>query len=120
VETLRRVREVLVQDSTPELFLVTVTVTLLVSVVLYALCAWDRQPLPLLVFTGVLLLIVLGSGGVYFPRARFLMPAFPLLLPLALHLSRASSRFRALALTAALLGSAYCGAYMLLVWPSAP
>ncbi|WUV39076.1 hypothetical protein OG318_21900 [Streptomyces sp. NBC_01483] len=120
VETLRRVREVLVQDSTPELFLVTVTVTLLVSVVLYALCAWDRQPLPLLVFTGVLLLIVLGSGGVYFPRARFLMPAFPLLLPLALHLSRASSRFRALAVTAALLGSAYCGAYMLLVWPSAP
>ncbi|MFD7480532.1 hypothetical protein ACFV8Z_52975 [Streptomyces sp. NPDC059837] len=120
VETLRRVREVLVQDSTPELFLVTVTVTLLVSVVLYALCVWDRQPLPLLVFTGVLLLIVLGSGGVYFPRARFLMPAFPLLLPLALHLSRASSRFRALAVTAALLGSAYCGAYMALVWPSAP
>jgi hypothetical protein len=119
-ETLRRMRGVLAHDSTPELFLVMVTVTLIASMALYLVCAWDRQPLPLLVFTGVLLLIVLGSGGVYFPRARFLIPGFPLLLPLALHLSRASRRFRALALTAAVLGSAYCGAYMALVWPSAP
>ncbi|MFE5144426.1 glycosyltransferase family 39 protein [Streptomyces fagopyri] len=119
-ETLRRMREVLVTDSTPELFLVMVTATLVVSTALYALCVWDRQPLPLLLFTGVLLLIVLGSGGVYFPRARFLLPGFPLLLPLALHLSRASRRFLTLALGAAVLGGAYCGAYMVLVWPSAP
>ena len=37
----------------------------------------------------MLLLVVLGSGGVYFPRARFLLPGFPLLLPLALALARA-------------------------------
>lgn len=80
----------------------------------------DRQPAALLVYTGVMLVIVLGSGGVYFPRARFLLPAFPLLLPLALHLSRASRRHRALVLTAAVLGSTYCGAYMLLVWSAAP
>jgi hypothetical protein len=120
VETLRRMREILAYDSTPELFLVTVTVLLLSAVALFALAAWDRQALPLLVFTGVLLFIGLGSGGVYFPRARFLLPGFPLLLPLALHLARASHRFRVLALTAAVLGSAYFGAYMLLVWPSAP
>ncbi|MGW3151336.1 hypothetical protein ACWDG1_43335 [Streptomyces sp. NPDC001177] len=119
-ETLRRLRELFGRDSTPELFLIMVTVTLLVSAVLFALSVWDRQPLPLLVFTGVLLTIALGSGGVYFPRARFLLPAFPLLLPLALHLSRASRRHRALVLTAAVAVSAYCGAYMLLVWPSAP
>ncbi|MET9900264.1 hypothetical protein [Streptomyces sp. NPDC006446] len=119
-ETARRMREVLARNSSPELFLVLVTVTLLAAVVLYALSAGDRQPLPLLVFTGILLLIVLGSGGVYFPRARFLLPGFPLLLPPALHLARASRRFRTLVLTAAVLGSAYCGAYMALVWPSAP
>ncbi|WP_328553787.1 hypothetical protein [Streptomyces sp. NBC_00358] len=119
-ETVRRLREVLAQNSSPELFLIMVTVTLLAAVVLYGLSVWDRQPLPLLVFTGVLLLIVLGSGGVYFPRARFLLPGFPLLLPAALHLARASRRFRSLFLTAAVLGSAYCGAYMVLVWPSAP
>ncbi|MGW1537581.1 hypothetical protein [Streptomyces aureus] len=119
-ETVRRLREVLAQNSSPELFLIMVTVTLLTSVALYALSAGDRQPFPLLVFTGVLLLIVLGSGGVYFPRARFLLPGFPLLLPAALHLARASRRFRGIFLTAAVLGSAYCGAYMVLVWPSAP
>lgn len=119
-ETLRRMREVLVTDSTPELFLVIVTVSLVVSALLYVLCVWDRQPLPLLVFSGVLLLIVLGSGGVYFPRARFLLPAFPLLLPVAVLLSRASRRFLTLALVTAVLGAAYCGAYMVLVWPSAP
>jgi len=119
-ETLRRLWEVMAHDSTPELFLVMVTVTLLAAVALFVLALWDRQPVPLLVFTAVLLLIVLGSGGVYFPRARFLVPGFPLLLPLALHLDRASPRFRALGLTAAVLGSAYCSAYMVLVWPSAP
>lgn len=119
-DTLRRMRELLVYDHTPDLFLVLVTVTLIGSAVLFALSVWDRQPLPLLVFTGVLLVIVLGSGGVYFPRARFLVPGFPLLLPLALHLSRASRRFRALALSTAVLGSAYCGGYMVLVWPGAP
>ncbi|WP_028802985.1 membrane protein [Streptomyces sp. 142MFCol3.1] len=119
-ETLRRLRDILGRNSAPELFLVMVTVTLLVSVALYALSLWDRQPLPLLVFTGVLLLIVLGSGGVYFPRARFLLPGFPLLLPAALHLARSSPRFRTVALTGAILLSAYCSAYMALVWPSAP
>ncbi|HEY8982164.1 MAG TPA: hypothetical protein VIU15_21570, partial [Streptomyces sp.] len=87
-ETLRRFRELLGQDSTPELFLIGVTLTLLASTALYALSLWDRQPLPLLVFTGTMLVIVLGSGGVYFPRARFLLPAFPLLLPLARALVR--------------------------------
>ncbi|WUG37177.1 hypothetical protein OHN74_27820 [Streptomyces sp. NBC_00459] len=118
--TLRRMRELLLYDSTPELFLVMVTAVLLGAACLFVMSVWDRQPLPLLVFTGVLLAIVLGSGGVYYPRARFLVPAFPLLLPLAVHLARASRRFRACVITAAVALSAYCGAYMLLVWPSAP
>nr|WP_246101422.1 hypothetical protein [Streptomyces cyaneus] len=119
-ETLRVMRRLLVYDPRPGLFLVMVTLTLIASVVLFGLSVWDRQPVPLLVFTAVLLTIVLGSGGVYFPRARFLLPAFPLLLPLALHLTHASRRYRTLALTAAVAGSAYCGAYMALVYPGAP
>jgi len=119
-ETLRRFRELLAQDSTPELFLILVTVTLLASTALFALSLRDRQPLALLLFTGVLLTIVLTSGGVYFPRARFLLPAFPLLLPLAVRLLRLPAHYRAVALTGAVLGSAYWGAYMVLVWPSAP
>ncbi|MER6077438.1 hypothetical protein [Streptomyces sp. NPDC001833] len=119
-ETLRWLRYLFGQVSRPELFLVVVSLTMLASVVLFGLAVWDRQPLPLLVFTAVLLLIVVASGGVYFPRARFLLPGFPLLLPVAGYLARASTHVRVLALTAAVAGSAYCGAYMLLVWPSAP
>ncbi|PZT68716.1 hypothetical protein DN402_13420 [Streptomyces sp. SW4] len=120
LKTLRQFRLLLVYDPTPHLFLVVVTLTLIAATVLFGLSLWDRQPLPLLVFTGVMLAIVLGSGGVYFPRARFLLPAFPLLLPVALHLSRASRRYRMVVLATAVLGSAYCGAHMLLLWPSAP
>ncbi|MFJ8333570.1 hypothetical protein [Streptomyces sp. NPDC094437] len=115
-ETLRRVRQLLAQDASPPLFLLVVTGTLIGAVVLFGVAVADRQPLPLLVFSGVLLVIVLGSGGVYFSRARFLLPAFPLLLPLALHLARASLRHRALALTTAVLGGTYLSAYMSLVW----
>ncbi|MET9966664.1 hypothetical protein ABZZ80_12315 [Streptomyces sp. NPDC006356] len=120
LETLRQMRRLLVYAPKPELFLLMVTLTLIASVVMFGLALADRQPVALLVFTAVLLAIVLGSGGVYFPRARFLMPAFPLLLPLALHLSRASRRQRALVLAGAVTGSAYCGAYMALVYPGAP
>ncbi|WP_405647814.1 hypothetical protein [Streptomyces sp. NBC_00019] len=118
--TLREIRQLLVRDSTPHLFLVLVTLVLIASVALFALSVRDRQPLCLLVFTGVTLLIVLTSGGVYFPRARYLLPAFPLLLPLALRLSHAARRHRVLVLTAAVAGSVYWGAYMALVWPGAP
>lgn len=119
-ETLRTLRDLLMYPSHPQLFLVVVALVLIVSVALFILCAGDRQPLPLLVFSAVLLLIVLGSGGVFFPRARFLLPGFPLLLPLALAIARAHRRVAVLALAGAALGSAYFGAYMSLVYGGPP
>ncbi|MFI6939515.1 hypothetical protein ACIBI4_09600 [Streptomyces sp. NPDC050418] len=120
VETLRFMRALFLYDSTPELFLVMVTLVMAAAVVLFAVCLGQRHPLPLLVFGGVLLVIVLGSGGVYFPRARFLLPGFPLLLPLALYVAGLARHRAALVIGLAVLGSAYCSGYMLLVWPSAP
>ncbi|MFD0145982.1 MULTISPECIES: hypothetical protein [unclassified Streptomyces] len=118
--TLRQLRRQFVYAQDPQLFLVVVSLVLIAAAVLFPLCVADRQPLPLLVFTGVLLLVVLGSGGVYFPRARFLLPGFPLLLPLALAVGRARRHVAALMLGAAALSSAWLGAYMLLVWAGAP
>ncbi|MEE1756220.1 hypothetical protein PUR26_27875 [Streptomyces sp. SP18CS02] len=118
--TLRQLRQHLAYDRTPHLFLVVVSLVLVVSAGLFVLSVADRQPVALLVFTGVLLLVVLGSGGVYFPRARFLLPGFPLLLPIALAVCRARLRAAALVLGAAALSSAWLGAYMLLVWPGPP
>ncbi len=119
--TLLELRQELVYMTQPQLFMVVVSTVLVLSVVLYALCAADRQPPALLVFTGVLLLVVLGSSGVYFPRARFLLPAFPLLLPMAQALARARRRSTVLiVLTTATLMSSWLGAYMLLVWRGPP
>jgi hypothetical protein len=118
--TIRVLRQLLAYQAEPQLFLVVVSLVLIASAVLYLLCLADRQPPVLLAFTGVLLLIVLGSGGVYFPRARFLLPGFPLLLPLALAVARARRPVAALVLGSATLTSAWCGAYMLLVWRGAP
>ncbi|MFE7774090.1 mannosyltransferase family protein [Streptomyces sp. NPDC057445] len=118
--TLWELRRHLAYDATPTLFLVVVSVVLVLSAALYVLCVADRQPLVLLVFTGVLLLVVLGSGGVFFPRARFLVPAFPLLLPVAVAVARARCAAAVLVLGGAALSSAWLGAYLLLVWTGPP
>ncbi|MEU6761362.1 glycosyltransferase family 39 protein [Streptomyces sp. NPDC046853] len=119
VGTLRTVLDLLSVER-PQLFLMMVTATLLGSLALFVLSAADRQPLPLLLFTGLLLLIVLGSKGVYFPRARFLLPAFPLLLPLAAALARARTHVTVTVLLAAALTSAAFGGHMLLAWNGPP
>ncbi|MFF1694198.1 glycosyltransferase family 39 protein [Streptomyces sp. NPDC058257] len=119
VGTLRTVRDLLSVER-PQLFLMMVTATLLASAALFVLSVGDRQPLPLLLFTGLLLLIVLGSKGVYFPRARFLLPAFPLLLPLAAALARARAHVAVTVLVAAAVTSAAFGGHMLLGWHGPP
>ncbi|WWQ69080.1 hypothetical protein V2W30_21065 [Streptomyces sp. Q6] len=58
------------------------------AVLLYAFLLLDRAPLPLAVYTGVLLLIAVGGSGFFESKPRFLLPAFPLLLPLACALAR--------------------------------
>ncbi|MFM9373499.1 hypothetical protein [Streptomyces sp. Da 82-17] len=58
------------------------------AVLLYALLVTERAPLPLLVHSGVLLLIAVGGSGFFESKPRFLLPAFPLLLPLAGALAR--------------------------------
>ncbi|MGW5868074.1 glycosyltransferase family 39 protein [Streptomyces sp. NPDC055239] len=117
--TLRTVRDLLSVER-PQLFLMMVTATLLASAALFVLSVGDRQPLPLLLFTGLLLLIVLGSKGVYFPRARFLLPAFPLLLPLAAALAHARVHVAVTVMVTAALTSAAFGGHMLLGWHGPP
>lgn len=118
--TIAEIRDYLAYDTNPQLLLVVVSLVLVVSAALYLLCLVERQPLVLLVFTGVLLAVVLGSGGVYFPRARFLLPGFPLLLPVATALARARRPAALMVLAGAVLTSAWFGGYLLLVWRGPP
>ncbi|MFD9909569.1 mannosyltransferase family protein [Streptomyces sp. NPDC059063] len=58
------------------------------AVLLFALLVAAKAPLPLLVYSGMLLLITVGGSGFFESKPRFLLPAFPLLLPLACALVR--------------------------------
>ncbi|MGV9319144.1 hypothetical protein [Streptomyces sp. NPDC003660] len=60
----------------------------LISLVLFALLCLERAPLPLVVFAGVLVLLVIFGSGSFSSKPRFLLPAFPLLVPAARALAR--------------------------------
>jgi hypothetical protein len=88
------------------------------GVLLFCLLCIDRAPLALIVYAGVLLLITVGGSGLFASKPRFLLPAFPLLIPLARGLVRT---WRARPKQASLLGAALTvlsltyGAYLLTV-----
>ncbi|WTB44418.1 hypothetical protein OG569_17355 [Streptomyces sp. NBC_00827] len=88
------------------------------GVLLYALLLADRAPLPLLVHSGVLLLIALGGSGFFESKPRFLLPAFPLLLPLARALVRTARArpWHATVVVGALAGLSFAyGAYLVVI-----
>ncbi|MFI0168248.1 hypothetical protein [Streptomyces sp. NPDC017095] len=85
------------------------------GLLLFALLCLERVPLALLVFSGVLVLLVVGGSGSFSSKPRFLLPAFPLLIPMARALVRAWRPHRARALVvygALVLVSLLFGAYV--------
>ncbi|KOV67652.1 membrane protein [Streptomyces sp. MMG1121] len=58
-------------------------IVVLAGILLFCLLCLDRAPLSLVVFSGVLLLLVVAVSGPFSSKPRFLVPAFPLLLPAA-------------------------------------
>ncbi|MEV4944291.1 glycosyltransferase family 39 protein [Streptomyces sp. NPDC053755] len=109
---LRFVREML-KGPTQFGFAMALVITA-AGVVLFALLAVaERPPLPVLVYTGVLVLIAVGGSGFFESKPRFLVPAFPLLLPLALALTRARPRAAIVVITALAGLSFGYGVYLL-------
>jgi hypothetical protein len=80
---------------------------------LYVTCVRQGQPLPLLVYAGVVTALALCASSYFGSKPRLLMPAFPLLLPLALALARARTRRSAVLVTLVATASALYGAFWL-------
>ncbi|GAB2787433.1 glycosyltransferase family 39 protein [Streptomyces chlorus] len=80
---------------------------------LYVLCVRQRQPLPLLVYAGVVTVLALCASSYFGSKPRLLMPAFPLLLPLALTLARLRTPRSALVVGSVAVASAVYGAFWL-------
>ncbi|MCI3243600.1 glycosyltransferase family 39 protein [Streptomyces spinosisporus] len=80
---------------------------------LYVACVRGRQPLPLLVYAGVVTALALCASSYFGSKPRLLLPAFPLLLPLALALSRLRTSRSALVVGGVAAASAVYGAFWL-------
>lgn len=108
----------LYESLTGALDAVSILSALLVIATL-ALLVWsfvDRLPWPVLMYGVLVTASVLLSSGLMPSRPRLLLPAFVLLIPVALRLARAS-RMAAISIAAGIcLMSAWFGAYMLTVF----
>ncbi|GGV41858.1 membrane protein [Streptomyces griseoflavus] len=80
---------------------------------LCVVCVRQRQPLPLLVYAGVVTALALCASSYFGSKPRLLLPAFPLLLPLALVLARKRPPRPALVVGAVAAVSAAYGAFWL-------
>ncbi|KUN77233.1 mannosyltransferase family protein [Streptomyces griseoruber] len=82
-------------------------------ILLYVVCVRQRQPLPLLVHSGAVLALALCASSYFGSKPRLLLPAFPLLFPLALALARPRTPRAALVVGGVALASAAYGAWWL-------
>ncbi|HEY3005079.1 MAG TPA: hypothetical protein VGJ44_22220, partial [Kribbellaceae bacterium] len=90
------------------------------ALALLVLLAIDRTPWPLVVYAAVMFAEVVGVQGYYHTMARHLLPAFPLLLPVAYALA-AARRSRVIVVFALLTAaSAWYGVYLRLIWEHSP
>ncbi|WP_437020907.1 mannosyltransferase family protein [Streptomyces sp. enrichment culture] len=80
---------------------------------LYVVCLRQRQPLPLLVYAGVVTALALCASSYFGSKPRLLLPAFPLLLPLARALAGLRTSGSALVTAGAAVASAAYGAVWL-------
>ncbi|TPQ19999.1 glycosyltransferase family 39 protein [Streptomyces sporangiiformans] len=80
---------------------------------LYVICVRQGQPLPLLVYAGVVTALALCASSYFGSKPRLLLPAFPLLLPLARALARLRTPSSAWLLAGVAVASAVYGAFWL-------
>ncbi|MET9701224.1 glycosyltransferase family 39 protein [Streptomyces sp. NPDC006529] len=88
VYTAQRLRELVTQPGLT-LNQVVVSTTVVTALVLLVLLSRQRPPAVVWIYTAVLVLIAAGGAGFFHSKARFLLPAFPLLFPFAVALARA-------------------------------
>lgn len=98
------------------LYEVAVLAALLASLVLFVVAVRMRLPWPLLVYGATVLVTVWGSAGVMPSKVRLLVPAFVLLIPVAIGLGRRRTGTAVAVLAAVALGSAWFGGYALTIW----
>lgn len=107
--------------TTPQdLVLYVTTAVVLGCGVLTLLVIRNREPWPVVVYLVLVLVLAVGTAGSFHAKGRFLLPAFPALLPVATMLAGRPLAVRVAAVAAAGVVSAAYAVYLLLVWPYSP
>jgi hypothetical protein len=92
-------------------FLILLAIGLLIAL-LWGL--WRKSvPTPIFVYALTLVLISLATSGYFGSKPRYLLPAFPLLIPIAIYLNKGRKTNQKLILAAFILGSFIYGAIWL-------
>ncbi|MGH3900968.1 MAG: hypothetical protein ACRDTA_22535 [Pseudonocardiaceae bacterium] len=111
-----------VLTTAPSVLEVTTVWLLATALVLLVVCVLDWRgsvAWPLLVYAAVVFAMDVGANGVMNSKARLLLPAFVLLLPVAIGLARRRTALVVLTLTVLTGFGAWFGSYALTVWPYA-
>ncbi|MEJ3655894.1 hypothetical protein WEH80_23260 [Actinomycetes bacterium KLBMP 9759] len=108
------VADMLVNGET--IFDVAVLTTLLAGIALFVVAVRMRVPWPLLVYGALVLVMVWGSEGLTFAKVRLMVPAFVLLLPVAIGLAKRRPSTAAAVTASVVLASAWFGGYALTIW----
>lgn len=112
--TLEFVLKTLSSDkSVLETFTVWIVVA---SIVLLVLCMHQRMPWPLVVFSIAVMALDLGADGLMYSKVRLMLPAFPLLFPIALGLAKRRTTTAVCTTSLIVCFGSWFGAYSLTAW----
>ncbi len=79
----------------------------------------ERVPWPVSVYGALVVVSIVASSGLMMSRPRLLLPAFVLLIPIAIGLARARTSTQVIASLVVITFSSWFGAHMLTVYPHA-
>jgi hypothetical protein len=88
----------------------------LAALVLLVLCVRHRMPWPLVTFAFMVLAQDLGSDGLMYSKVRLMLPAFPLLLPVAMGLAHRRTTTAVCTTILIVFFGSWFGAYSLTAW----
>ncbi|RPA57462.1 hypothetical protein EF294_18255 [Gordonia oryzae] len=92
---------------------------IIATLVMVVVALWARLPWPVLTYGALVTASIVASSGLMMSRPRLLLPAFVLLLPLAIVLARARPAIGVAVMVPIVLASSWFGAHMLTVYPHA-
>ncbi|SED60284.1 Predicted integral membrane protein (plasmid) [Tsukamurella tyrosinosolvens] len=97
----------------------SVVALLAASIVLIVLAVRSKMPWPITLYGALVVISLLGSGGLMMSRPRLLLPAFVLLIPIAIALAKTATRAQAWTCVGVVTVTCWYGAHMVSVYPHA-